>query len=133
MKFLSILLLAVACVSVSIISIYNNTKIYAHQNYTLYYRNILKTLHLIFLKQNGFLYFNVPCTFDALPNITISPRIKGLLFYMRCQSLSGLCWARKTCIFILGTLKIKTVAYHSCTLSFISVLAKHLKEFLFNC
>ena len=29
---------------------------------------------------------------------------------MRCLSLSGLCWAKKTGIFILGTLTIMTVA-----------------------
>ena len=36
-------------------------------------------------------------------------RIKECLFYMRCLSLSGLCWENKTGIFILGTLTIMTV------------------------
>ena len=34
---------------------------------------------------------------------------KGCLFYMRCLSLSGLSWAKKTGIFIIGTLTIMTV------------------------
>ena len=36
-------------------------------------------------------------------------RIKWWLFFMWCLSLFGLCWARKTHIFILGTLTIMTV------------------------
>ena len=38
-------------------------------------------------------------------------RIKGWLFYMGCLSLSGVCWAKKTGIFILGTLTIMILIF----------------------
>ena len=44
---------------------------------------------------------------------------------MRCLSLSGLCWAKDTVIFILGTLTIMTVG--PSTLFFLESLASDIQ------